>query len=161
CRWPLFERDEIDRLRAIADEYLADAAVGRRPIDLNQPHYTDTRLFSFLLSERALDLVERLLAPDLLLWSSQFFCKHPLVGAPVPWHADGYYWTNYIDPVRVLSIFLALDEQTSQNGCLRVLSGSHVRAGTFTYRRASEEANPFFPRGVPVDTLDRSSMVDV
>jgi non-heme Fe2+,alpha-ketoglutarate-dependent halogenase len=42
----------------------------------------------------------------------------------VSWHQDGHYW-NLSEPALV-SAWIALRESTVENGCLRVLPGSHV-----------------------------------
>ncbi len=161
CRWPLFAPAMLDRLRGIADAYVAEVAAGRRPADLNQPHFNDPRLFQFLLDGRALDIAERLVGPDILLWSSQFFCKPAISGRSVPWHADGRYWTNFIEPVQVVSVYIALDDQRVENGCLRLLLGSHRRDVAFPYERSGADANPFFPLGVPADKLDPAQIVEI
>jgi ectoine hydroxylase-related dioxygenase (phytanoyl-CoA dioxygenase family) len=161
CRWPLVEADLFRKLCRIAEEYVVEVALDRRSADLNQPHFTDPRLFEFVLHPCALKIAERIVGPDILLWSSQFFCKPAGTGKPVPWHADAHYWTNFIDPVRVVSIYIALDEQTAANGCLRVLPGSHKVTHGFAYRRTNPNANPFFPQGVPEEALDSSCLVDI
>ena len=161
CNWPLFEQAKLVRLRSIAKAYAVEAAAGIRSADLNQPHFDDPRLFEFLLDARPLDIAERLLGSDLLLWSSQFFCKPALTGRSVPWHDDAHYWRRFIDPVRVVSIFVALNDTDSSNGCLRVLAGSHVRSFEPRYRRSPAKANPFFPFSIPEQTLDPTRIVDV
>jgi ectoine hydroxylase-related dioxygenase (phytanoyl-CoA dioxygenase family) len=138
-----------------------EVAQDGRGADLNQPHFTDARLFTFMLHPRVLKVVEEILGPDILLWSSQFFCKPAKTGKAVPWHADAHYWRSFIDPVRVVSVYLALDEQTSENGCLRVLPGSHRSGCDFVYQQADRNANPFFPEGVPIETLNGNGLVDI
>lgn len=159
--WPLFMPERLERLRRIAREYVAEAAEGGRAADLNQPHFSDARIFDFALDRIAVGLMEDLLGPDLLLWATQFFCKTPRTGAAVPWHADAHYWTNFISPVNVVSLYCALDEQTVANGCLRVSAGSHSAHGRFSYQRSAVDANPFFPKGVTETSLDAAATVDI
>jgi phytanoyl-CoA hydroxylase len=47
----------------------------------------------------------------------------PFSGKPVLWHQDGAYWP--LEPMRVVTLWLAVDEATPENGCMRVIPGSH------------------------------------
>jgi hypothetical protein len=70
-----------------------------------------------------LDLVEQLIGPDVILWGCQIFCKPGGDGMAVPWHQDGHYWP--IRPLATCTVWVALDPSTIENGCLRVIPGSH------------------------------------
>ncbi|MEU0438111.1 phytanoyl-CoA dioxygenase family protein [Streptomyces sp. NPDC006290] len=39
------------------------------------------------------------------------------------WHQDGAYWT--LSPMQALTVWLAVDESPTENGCLRMIPGSH------------------------------------
>jgi phytanoyl-CoA hydroxylase len=41
----------------------------------------------------------------------------------VLWHQDGAYWK--LAPMNALTVWLAVDESTAENGCLRMIPGSH------------------------------------
>ena len=70
-----------------------------------------------------LDLVEQLIGPDVILWGCQSFCKPGGDGMEVPWHQDGHYWP--IRPLATCTAWVAIDDSTVENGCLRVVPGSH------------------------------------
>ncbi len=70
-----------------------------------------------------LDMVEQVLGPDFALWNTSFFAKPARVGSTTPWHQDGEYWP--IRPLATCTVWLALDDSTPENGCLRVIKGSH------------------------------------
>jgi phytanoyl-CoA hydroxylase len=73
--------------------------------------------------DRLLDLAERFVGPDIALFASHYICKPPYSGRPVLWHQDGAYWP--LEPMQVVTLWLAIDDSTPENGCLRVLPGSH------------------------------------
>lgn len=73
-----------------------------------------------------LDLAEQLIGPDIAFWASSVFGKPAGAGREVPWHQDGRYWP--IRPRATLSIWIAIDPSTPENGCMRILPGSHVGA---------------------------------
>ncbi len=69
------------------------------------------------------DLVQDLIGPDIVLWGCHVFCKPPLEGFETPWHQDGHYWP--IRPLATCTVWVALEPSTRDNGCLRVIPGSH------------------------------------
>lgn len=72
---------------------------------------------------RILDMVEQILGPNFALWNSSFFAKPATNGKRTPWHQDGEYWP--IRPLATCTVWIAVDAATSENGCLRVIRGSH------------------------------------
>jgi phytanoyl-CoA hydroxylase len=71
------------------------------------------------------DRIASLLGPDLKLYQDQLFMKPPRVGSRQPYHQDqplGFH----IDPAdRMVTCWTALDDATLENGCLRVIPGTH------------------------------------
>lgn len=160
CRWPLFPAEMIDAVDAIGSEYVRQAQEGKRAADLNVPHFDDPRLFEFLMDPRVIDLVDPIVGPDIALWTSQFFCKSAGVGRPYGWHADASYWEGFVEPIRVASLWMALDDVDRTNGCLRVVRGSHLRRDyRYLPRRAEDDA--FFPRVVDPAQIDPGKVVDI
>ena len=74
---------------------------------------------------RVLDAVEDILGPDILLWTVSIFPKYPRDPGYISWHQDGTYWG--LDSVRVTTAWIALTDSTVDNGCMRVVPGSHRR----------------------------------
>jgi hypothetical protein len=70
-----------------------------------------------------LDMVAQLIGPDIALWNMSFFAKPAHDGKRTPWHQDGEYWP--IRPLATCTAWLAVDDSTTENGCLRVIRGSH------------------------------------
>jgi hypothetical protein len=88
--------------------------------------------FEYASDPRILDLVEELIGPDIILWGSQVFCKPALSGKAIPWHQDGQYWP--IRPRATCSVWIAIDDATPENGCMRYIPGSHASAEVYTHR---------------------------
>jgi hypothetical protein len=84
-----------------------------------------------------LEAVAQLIGPDLILWSSHAFCKPAATGAAVPWHQDGQYWP--LKPMATCSAWIAIDAAGPDNGCLRVIPGSHAD-GLLAHRREQDKA---------------------
>ncbi|GGU23066.1 phytanoyl-CoA dioxygenase family protein [Lentzea flava] len=120
---------KFEALAAHFEAKLAALPAGRRPEHMDVPHLTDPALFEWLLDADVLDLVESLIGPDIALFSSHFICKPAGDGKPVPWHQDAHFWRDTIDPAGdAITVWLAIDPSTVENGCLRVIPGSHLAA---------------------------------
>ncbi len=127
---------KIDHLRATLDQLIADNP-GIRPEKLVSAHVTGqgggkndegvkgSRAFLDLAMEpEILDMVAQLIGPDIILWGCHVFCKPAGDGQETPWHQDGHYWP--MRPLATCTVWVALDESTTENGCLRVIPESHL-----------------------------------
>jgi ectoine hydroxylase-related dioxygenase (phytanoyl-CoA dioxygenase family) len=72
---------------------------------------------------RVLDAVESVLGPDLLVESAMILCKYAHDPGFAPWHQDGEYTQWYRAPA--CSAWIALTDSFPENGCMRVIPGSH------------------------------------
>ena len=72
---------------------------------------------------KVLDHVERVLGPDLLVWSSSFFIKEARDPAFVSWHQDSTYWG--LSEPDVVTAWVAFTPSSPSNGCVRVIPGTH------------------------------------
>lgn len=123
-------KPKVDRLVDELDRVIA-ANPGVRPEKLISIHVEKgaegidgSRAFLDLARDTdVLDLVEALIGPDLILWGCHMFCKTAGDGLEVPWHQDGHYWP--IRPLATCTVWIALERSDSENGCLRVVPGSH------------------------------------
>ena len=121
---PVFPQKKFDALKAHFDEELAALPPDVRPESMDVPHFADTKLFEWLFSNEVLDLVEPIIGPDIALFSSHFICKPKGNGKRVPWHEDSFYWKTMIAPMHVVTVWLAIDASTRDNGAMLVIPRS-------------------------------------
>ena len=95
----------------------------------------DEGFADFCRNDEILDMVEQLIGPDIALWNSSFFAKPAKNGKATPWHQDGEYWP--IRPLATCTVWVAVDDANRENGCLRIIKGSHKDA-----RLLKHETNP-------------------
>ena len=120
---PDFKMTEKDLLEI---ENLHDHLIKKHPKYLNYcPAILqyDERFLKYCLNKKILDFVEQLIGNDFALWNSSFFAKPALNGHATPWHQDGQYWP--IRPLATCTVWLAIDDATEENGCLKFIKGSH------------------------------------
>lgn len=86
----------------------------------------DERMRELLLDPGLGDVAAALTGVEQMrLWNDQALFKPPW-GNPTAWHLDAPYWS--FEDGRALTIWVALDEATLENGCLWYLPGSHRTA---------------------------------
>jgi ectoine hydroxylase-related dioxygenase (phytanoyl-CoA dioxygenase family) len=83
----------------------------------------DLSFLNYARIPELVDMVEQILGPNFALWNSSFFAKPAFKGRKTPWHQDGEYWP--IRPIATCTVWIAVDASTPENGCLRVIRGSH------------------------------------
>lgn len=116
--------EEMELLRSrIETETLVTDGPNRK--DRRQCRVLDQPFLRELLTrDEILDRMESLYGPDLVLWASYFFVKHP-GDAEIPWHQDLNYWP--LEPVINISAWIAIDPATEENACVRIIPGSHKK----------------------------------
>ena len=95
------------------------------PATRHKPHLHSKWVGDLVRHPRVLDAVESILGPNLLVWRSVFFVKPAGDPRYIAWHQDSAYWGLSSDDE--VTAWIALTESTVQNGCLRVVPGSHLR----------------------------------
>lgn len=76
----------------------------------------------FATDPTVVEMAARLLGPDLILWGTNLFYKEAHRGPSTPWHRDG---TAPVKPLVTLTAWIAVYDSRTDNGCLRVIPGSH------------------------------------
>lgn len=154
----LLEDNKQDKLKNIFEEHLADKG-DKLSDELDTPHFRDQRLFEFLLAPATLDVVEAIIGPDIGLFSSHFISKEPGKGRRTPWHEDSAYWKGKFDRLdKIVTIWLAIDEATQENGCMGVIPGTHQN-GFSNYEKVDDAANSTFDTEIKSDELDLERVV--
>lgn len=138
-------------------DWLHERHPDRTGEDLSHELIADDPFWVRLVSDdRLLDLAAQFIGPDIALFASHYISKPAFSGLPVLWHQDAAYWP--LEPMRVLTLWLAIDHSTTENGCLQVIPGSHKQA-VGKLRTRDDVANVL---GSELDqTVDESAAVDL
>ncbi|HEY0271969.1 MAG TPA: phytanoyl-CoA dioxygenase family protein [Chitinophaga sp.] len=102
---------------------------------------TDEAMKALMLDERIGKMAAQLAQVDgIRIWHDQALFKRPWAN-PTSWHLDTPFWS--FSDRRALSIWVALDDATLENGCLFFIPGSH-RTTTFENRNIGKNMDSIF-----------------
>jgi len=147
-------------------EALIDGNTNIRPEQLAGAHVKanadtgvkgNTDLLDFTRYPDLLEVVEQIIGPDIIMWGSQVFSKPAGDGMAIPWHQDGQYWP--MRPLSNVTVWVAVDAATTENGCLRVIPGTHT-SGLMPHTTDNKEGMAL-NQGLDMNTLDESKAVDI
>jgi non-haem Fe2+, alpha-ketoglutarate-dependent halogenase len=106
---------------------------------------------------RILDVVEDLIGPDILIWTSTFFIKEPQAPTFAAWHQDGAYFG--LEPEdQLVTAWVALSDASQEAGCIEAASwhgqprmmSHHPKGLPHSINRAGQEV---------VEPIDESRVV--
>jgi len=122
--------DEVDRVIEGRASYLPEKEIVYEP-DTVPPrvrnafrlHVYAKQFLETAKHPKLIGPLEAILGKSLRLYGSQVFAKPARVGTAVPAHQDMPYWP--FEPYEMVSAWIALDDSTIENGCVRYVAGSH------------------------------------
>lgn len=100
-------------------------ATGTMLRKLDEPVFHRSVFRAMAESPRLVSIVEQLVGAGVSVFFSQVFCKPPEVGGPKPVHQDNFYF-GPDDKDATLTVWIALDDATTENGCLFYGDRSHL-----------------------------------
>jgi ectoine hydroxylase-related dioxygenase (phytanoyl-CoA dioxygenase family) len=96
-----------------------------------------------------------ILGPDVTLWRSFLFQKPP-GGDAFPWHQDSQFWD--VEPPIAITAWIAVTDAKHDNGCVRLIPGSHKQA---VPHEDNDPEGPGFTFRADEDYFDPDEHVDM
>lgn len=136
----ILEPSTVDDLRATTDAFVArsrevgksDSVFDFEPIGehgeahlrrIKNPEHQAPAYTRAMVDGAVLDCIADLIGRDLRFWAGKLNLKRPHGGQAVQWHQDWAFGPATNDDL--LTVGVALDEATTENGCLLMIPGSH------------------------------------
>jgi len=131
-----YEEKGYTIFRNVIDKELLEEAnkhldfLSRRFPDLRPEHYhhplirDDAFWVRLITDDRLLDIAQLFLGSNIANFTAHYICKPPYNGQAVLWHQDGAYWN--LQPMEAITLWLAIDYSGPENGCLKMIPGSHL-----------------------------------
>jgi phytanoyl-CoA hydroxylase len=139
-------------------DWLITKNPGVRPERLGKDFVKDDPFWVRLVSDdRLLDIAEQFIGPNIALFASHYISKPAFDGHPVLWHQDGGYWP--LQPMEVVTLWLAVDDSLPENGCLRVIPKTHTLQ--LQAHKKNTEVESVLESEVDPSLVDESKAVDL
>jgi phytanoyl-CoA hydroxylase len=120
----------------------------------------DREMARFSVRPELVSVAAELLGEDVDLYWDQLVYKAPETRRDFPWHQDDAY--GRVTPSPTLTLWIALNDATTENGCIHVLPGSH-RRGFVPHEQGPHgwfcHSNDDPDQGVPVPVRSGSVLV--
>jgi len=156
CPIDMLAQEEVAALRGKLETVEASQGGALKPEQRNKGHLLFKWLDDMIRDTRVLDPVEQLIGPDILCWNTLFWIKEAGSGSFVSWHQDTRYWGLSSD--KVVTAWLALSPARVENGCMRVMPGTH--RGDVLAHEDRYHADNMLTRGQEISTdLDEDAAV--
>ena len=115
-----------------------DISLPTGEIEPDVPMHTGPAVFQMMRHPQLLDLVEDLIGPEITSNPIQHVRIKPPAGdmrddetrghiTKTLWHQDRGVTQEVADETRMITVWIAVNDATEENGCLQVLEGSHSR----------------------------------
>jgi hypothetical protein len=157
------DRYEIDGNGYVEVEVASKAATvqlehapGSRTVRVIEPfHGLDPRFDRLVDDERIVAPMRGIIGSErVALFTDKMNLKRPREGSRFDWHQDSPYWAHFCDHLdRLPNVMVVLDDADRDNGCFRLIDGSH-RRGMLPGREGEGVLGPLFTRPDQFDEHD-------
>lgn len=123
----------LDGKRFVDTDYVTvqfEHSPGSETVRVIEPaHQLQPGLEALVDDPRIVGPMQRLVGSNnISLWTAKLNLKRAHEGSGFGWHQDSPYWVHDCNHVDLLpNVMLAFDDATENNGCFRVIRGSHTR----------------------------------
>ena len=120
----------------------------------------DPFIHHLLKQREILDIVEQIIGSDIALFGAHYIAKKPFNGKPVGWHQDGSYWP--LEPMDVVSVWLAGTRSIKGNACMRVIPGTQNKRLLKPSEMMGVDTEEYvLDLAIHPDEIDESKAVDI
>jgi len=150
--------DPAEAAAMCADLHVFEREEGMRASEIIvKGHLCFRRSYEFSRHPKILDVVEDLIGPNIYALSSRFWMKPGRDGSYVSWHQDSAYFG--LEPNELVTVWLALTDSTPENGCVRVIPGTHT-GKIYSHVETFDKKN-LLARGQTIDEIDDGVAADL
>src|SRR6266700_1424609 len=155
----VLNQDEVAGARSCLERLETRLGGSPKSHELGQCHLHFAWAYRLVGHPRILDAVEDVIGPNIVVHATSIFQKRPFDAAFVSWHQDGYYLN--LDQPDFVSAWVALTNSNTENGCMRVVQGSH-RGGSFPHADSARHEENLLSSGLEIAVaVEESEATDV
>jgi ectoine hydroxylase-related dioxygenase (phytanoyl-CoA dioxygenase family) len=123
-------------------------------MNLSAFHHDHKWAYDICTNETILNNISAILkSENIVLWAMHFWYKEPGNNKYIPWHQDKNYWP--MEPVINATAWVSLGVSNANNGCLRLVPGSHTQ----DYEHVKLDDKSAFGEGIK--NVDENNALDI
>ncbi len=115
---------------------------------IKKPHAVNRLFWDLVRTPKMVNILTKLLGPNIRLHGSKLNIKAPLYGSPVEWHQDWAFYPHTNDDI--LAIGVMLDDVLPENGPMLFLPGTH-KGPTYNHHAEGRFCGAMDPAADPLD----------
>src|SRR5687768_10776036 len=120
----LYSPEEMDRWKARVVQLLKESTyAGKSGVQVWFHDQLPPDLLGLMCDDRVVAILRQIIGPNVEFLSVKTAFKTASTRFATPWHKDRFYWFGS----EKISVWLALDDATVENGCLKLIPGTHKR----------------------------------
>lgn len=129
----VFSPEDCDQLKIDCKKLLAAMPFNKTGVNVWGSGAMPDIFLKFLMNERIKETLEEIYEGPVELLSTKTVFKSKEIEFSSPWHQDRSYWGGVLK----VSGWISLDDATIENGCLKIVSGSHTKE--LSHEKVKEE----------------------
>jgi len=129
---------------------------GATEMNLSAWHQKHRWAYNLATHPNIVSAITEILGENIVLWAMHFWYKEPGNGKFIPWHQDINYWP--MEPAINASAWMSLGFSIKENGCLRIIPGTHK---SHVEHVAVGDGSSAFEQGIDSRHVDESKAVDL
>lgn len=156
----LFSTEEVRKLKLEVARVLEEVKKEKGAEAVKHGVYVGMSAASALFRQAAAKpelaaVLKKIIGEQVIFLSDKVVFKDSKVDFGSPWHQDYPYWEGS----HKFSVWIALDDAARENGCLKILPGSHLK-GALHHGEGDNDGNGFSSR-LKEEDIDQSQIVDL
>jgi Protein involved in biosynthesis of mitomycin antibiotics/polyketide fumonisin len=124
--------------------------------DLSAWHHKRRWAYDLATHPAIVEAMAQILGENVVLWAMHFWYKEPGNEKYIPWHQDIHYWP--MEPAVNATAWVSLGWSLRENGCLRLIPGSHRSPVEHIDLGDGKSA---FGQGAAAEQVDESRALDI
>lgn len=123
----LFGKTEVDKLNALIRPMIDHNLKSGEPLEFNNLINKNPDFLDFILQDKVLDMIEKIIGPDIALKESSAITKLAHSKTNFQWHSDfnfDEYWEE-IAKIKAAVLVVAVTPCTKASGCIQFIPGTH------------------------------------
>lgn len=143
---PLFEGAKLQKLTELTWKTIQQNSTPEKPVEIQNLLHKNPDFLDFILEDRILDMLEKVLGPNIGLRESCAIIKWPGTKTDFTWHSDFNHIEFYEELAKIdsVTLIIAITPSRRKSGCLEFVPKTHLPRSKRKYAVPPGSESPVF-----------------